>query len=353
MTIPQFRNIYQSNPLNGILNIRGGSKSPNGLPFINKNPLRYFPSSTTSGVVPTITTSTSNCDGISLLPFIIIPTLPQIMISIITSFTIAEILNYCGLFQDENGQQAKQRAIAFFDTSNDTNTQNNMDDIDSTTALINKLTSGIYHWVEGNIKYYVIDGNIFHLNLLSSFQTKVDNLLNYGVGNGSTDKGTKSSRGQDWNSTIRQMAFKTQFAIGSALGMILHSSSILVAKVGIITYLLSEISYNFVVNYEKQQKKEGEDSEEQPYLYEELRDFFQDDEKTDLVFDAVHQVRHLIFRCLRFWNRKFNGLRLKIRSFISNPQESLHQIFDGTWMDQDGTIIAGFVFGIVLGHLSS
>ena len=264
--------------------------------------------------------SPSQSGNLSILPFIIIPSLPQIALITGLSFTMAELFNYCGIFHDEIGDSATNNAREF---------------INSHESVEHGLADLSYHaldWIEYNIKD---DGGLFHL---PTVKKRVEHLF----------------RMQTIDFKMNRLSFKHQWAIGSTIGMVFHSSAIVIAKVFTIAYLLSEMSANIVSTHVVENN--GSDSR----FYNGIQDFFDNeedstktDETIDFIFDAIRYSRRLVIRCLGLLNRKLKWFRLKIRSIISCPQESLGEIMSGDWLDSEGTLIAGFVFGILLGQLLS
>lgn len=332
--------------LRHILTLRGGAAARFQFPF-SKNPLSDMPSSTLTTTNTALNDQHNNFS--SLLPFIIIPSLPQIIFMTGISFAIAEIFNSCNMFYDEDGIEASYRASQFIQSH------------DNVESALKDISLNVMDWVMYNLNE---EGDLFHL---PTCKRRIEALFNFNLEGGDGD--AHGGLNHAYYKLKSSMALKHKFAIGSTLGMVLHSGTLWIAKVFITTYLLSEISENVISNHDmdemQKQKKDGESNYHnyrrkgkytiQDFFYENVDDEYKEqiEETLDFAFESCDTIQILIFRYLRICNSKLKWLRLKVRSVLTSPIGSLEKIWNGSWLDNEETLIAGFIFGLVLASLSS
>ena len=275
----------------------------------------------------------------SLLPFIIIPSLPEILFMTGISFSIAELFNSCGMFHDEDGIEATYRTTQFVQSH------------ETVESALKELSYNVMDWISYNVKE---EGGLFHL---PTCKRRVEGLFNLNLEGDDLD--------DVYNNIRSRLALKHRFAIGSALGMVLHGCTLWIAKVATITYLLSEISENIISNHDMDLKQKQQQNESSFYHNNKdaIRDFFYEnydddhrdhtEETLDFIFESCDTIKHLVFRYLRVCNSKLKWLRIKVRSILTSPIRSIEKILNGSWLVNEETLIAGFIFGIVLGSLYS
>mmetsp|Transcript_4850 Transcript_4850/g.7164 ORF Transcript_4850/g.7164 Transcript_4850/m.7164 type:complete len:399 (-) Transcript_4850:80-1276(-) len=317
--------------------------------------------------------SISNIGIFSILS--ILPPPSQILFATLVSLSLSEAFNYLGLFHDENGIRAKEAADQFFErhkqhSSNDTSTV--------VESILSSLVIGILDWVDVNVRE---EGGLLHLPTIVD---KIEYLVQEGrnISNGSnTNMNTNTSAKKNtvqwqyqwrrWKRRIQNMPFKHQFAIGTTLGMILHSGSVLISKVALITYMLSEVSYNIISNYDEEEERPGSNGDDKEYFPYGIAfsnggndhdgDNIESFIDAEILFEHLKDIRIFTFRCLKYVNKKLNWFRLGVRSILSSSSSSsskkdfFHNV--GNWIDDEdsgeGTIIVGFIFGVALGYLLS
>ena len=218
-----------------------------------------------------------------------IPSIPSIALLAILSFSIAEILSYCGLFQDEYGLEAKEKADQF---------REDVFDCDREVSIAN-LEYYARNWWEKNRKGP--DGIL----CLSAWKKKCRFMFDlYTFG------GIKS--------TLRYLSFKHQFAIGCTIGMISQRLTFATIRVGVFVFFASEIMYNV--------KTIPHESEEA----------FYDDVSNPRPSNVFENIISLCCDCLD-----------RIRFTVKKSVDAVVEMFDGS-DDSIGTLIGGILFGLLL-----
>ena len=271
---------FLSNPLK----IRGGD-------FGRQNiHARYY------GGAPIVTPSST--------PSEILPSIQNVAIFTFVSFAIAEVLNYCGLFQDAHGIKASRQAEEFA-----TEHFNSSDDFETTA---DRLWDTAQNWWTRNRRS---KGGILQL---STWKKKWHFLLNlYNI---------KGLRG-----TLQCLSFKHQFAIGCTAGMVCQQFSLATLSVAFYVYVASEMLHNlreaglkkefYRTNRNQQTPLHGQKSDETPK-------------------NQLANTLNVCSECLE-----------RVRSAVRQSAGSLFQMLEGTDEDFDngvGTIVAGAIFGLLL-----
>lgn len=287
--------IYTQNIFTKYLTVRGGSFSRQNHHFARYNGATPFTTYTGTPARP------SPCS-----PSEIVPSIANIALLTFISFALAEIFNYCGLFQDDDGIKASQQADKFasehFDSS---------DDFEGTA---DRIWNTAQNWWLRNKR------SREKLFQLSTWKQKWNYILNlYNI--------------KGFVGLVQCLAFKHQFAIGCTAGMLCQNISLAVISVGFYVYVASEMLYNL--------REAARDSDEEYYYANENRNTspFRSGSKESFT-NPITSAMNLCTECLE-------GVRTAVRQSV----DRIFQMLEGTDEDFDngvGTVIVGAVFGVVL-----
>jgi hypothetical protein len=248
----------------------------------------------------------------SSVPSEVLPLVQNVALFTFISFAMAELLNYCGLFKDEDGIKASRQAEEF--------AEEHFDSPDDFQATADRLWDTTQNWWTRNRRSR---GGLLQL---STWKKKWHFLLNlYNM---------KGPRG-----TLQCLSFKHQFAIGCTIGMVCQQFSLATVSVAFYVYVASEMLYN---------------------LREAGRDFANDDTN----FYRTNENQHTSSYGQNFdktgTNKISNILNIcsdcleQVRSAVRQSADRVVTMLEGTDEDFDngvGTIIAGAVFGLLLKSL--
>jgi len=293
---------------------------------------------------PTATHSSSSMYRYNKDISLLLPSFPQITSMILFSFIVSEVLNYCGLFQDENGHKAKEEASHFFN-QHETIESAFFDVLGCTFDKIENF------WNEKKVVIEKCKQKLLHV--MDRFDSSQWDNINYRI---------------RWT----KLSFKHQFAIGSSIGMILHRLSFEIVKLSVIIYVSSEILENIQENIQRDNNnnnkrynpsrngvKYNHNFNEKDYDSDDNVDHgfsgeFDDAESAlNTLCETIKASSNIFLHSLDFITEKLRWLRCGIRSILESPERILGKIFDGSWMDQEGTLFVGFLFGTFLGYLIS
>jgi len=145
----------------------------------------------------------------------IIPSIPVIALLTILSFALSEILNFCGIFHDEHGIKAKEKADRFKEE------HFHSDDLEET---VDRIWGSAEKWWYKNRRR----GGVLRT---STWRRKWQFFVNlYSV--------------EGLFGTIHYLSFKHQFAVGCTVGMVFQKLTLATINVGFFVYVASEMLYN-------------------------------------------------------------------------------------------------------------
>jgi len=273
------------------LTVRGGNFSRQ-----NHRYARYY------GATPFTTNTPTRPSSCS--PSEILPSIANIALLTFISFALAEIFNYCGIFQDDVGIKASRQADKFASEHFDS------DDFEGTADRIGNTARNWWHRTRRSRE---------KLFQLSTWKKKWNYILNlYNI------KGLIG--------TLQCLSFKHQFAIGCTVGMLCQNVSLAAVSVGFYIYVASEMLYNL--------REAGRDDEEYYYANEneQTSPFRRGCEES-----STNQITSAINVC----SECLEGVRSSVRQSV----DRIFQMLEGTDEDFDngvGTVIVGAVFGVIL-----
>ncbi len=184
------------------------------LPTLNGGNMKHFHNRITSRR----DLSWTDHDVGDLSPVSLLPSIPSIAIIILASFSLAEIMSFAGLFQDQHGIQAKAKADVFRENYLSGSDDDNFED------RFEQIGDAIGNWWQKNRKR---NG----LLRLSTWKRKVRFMIDlYGI--------------QGFFGTLQYLSFKHQFAIGCSVGMIFQRVALSVGQAAFFVYVASEMMYN-------------------------------------------------------------------------------------------------------------
>jgi len=273
----------------------------------------------------------------------IIPPLPQIALITLLSFTLAEILNFCGMFEDEEGIKAKQdadefRKEYFLDSDSDDDDQAYY----KMETKMNNLWNAFQAW--------------FHHNRTSS----------RGILRLSTWKNKYQFMVQYCNimgpvGTLKFLSFKHQFGLGCTAGMVFQKIVLQSVNVVFFVYVGSEMLHNLKQARDLGKEEGGQEGTERTRSKSRERSW--DNSKDD-----VHILPSSLFNRAKYskkMQRKarnpletawdvLDSIRISVRSAVTQVMKILNGMSeiddenDDLWDDSLGTIVVGVAVGVLI-----
>ncbi len=282
----------------------------------------------------------------------IIPPLPQLVLIVGTAFSIAEILNFCGVFQDESGRKATRKTHEYFESKFHQNNYNNNDD-DGLILLLEEIPTIFENWFQ---REFNEKGGLFHFptikNRIESILDSTSQFISNNIDNDKRKGGefSFSCTTNTISSGIKQLAHKHQFALGNIIGILVNSNGqtpMILCKIVGLTYVLSEILHSFVSSY-----IHNTYGDHYRYYDKEPLQEFLDETNThilnsDALFDKLEELEVKFVQLTKLCDEKLSWIRRKIRVFIQSPLQSLEKI-----LDSYGTIVAGLMLGVIIGTMN-
>ena len=271
--------------------------------------IRNFHNKDASGRGFTWTENAANLSKLPLSPTTT-PTIPSIALIIFLSFSIAEIFEKVGVFQDNHGIKAKEKADQFKEDYYFFGSDEDLDD------KVERIWNSLGIWWRKNRQR---NGFLRLSTWRKKFQFMIDL---YGM--------------QGFFATLQYLSFKHQFAIGCSVGMIFQRITLSVGNVAFFIYVASEMMYNL--------KKAGEEIYETEEFHNTIDAKSMNRRHTHRQWDLDNNVcSDAIDICCDCLEKVRYTVRRSFDTILDLLNEDDNPLDDGI-----GTAIVGVFFGVIL-----